>query len=98
MNADKALESRMLPIERVCNLFVYSLFFNINTHPVFPLRRLDRKSEPCEGKTRLLMSSYTYLALGISNPVGTKISRWRLRINSFCANGYLRSVRSYTKV
>ena len=52
----------------------------------FTLRQLDRKSEPCEGKTRLLMSSYTYLALGILNPVGAKLSRWRLGINSFGAN------------
>ena len=26
------------------------------------------------------MSSYTYLALGFSNPVGKKLSRWRLGI------------------
>ena len=57
----------------------------------FPLRRLDRKSEPCEGETRLLMSPYTYLALGISNPVGAKLSRWRLRINFFGTNLDLRT-------
>ena len=77
----------MLLVERGCYLFVDSLFKNI---PVlvfsFPLHRLDRKSEPCEGKTCLLVSSYTYLALGISYPVGTKLSRWRLGINSFGAN------------
>ena len=28
----------------------------------------------------------TYLTLRISNPVGAKLSRWRLRINSFGAN------------
>ena len=61
----------------------------------FPPRWLDRKSEPCEGKTCLLMSSYTYLALGISNPVGAKLSHWRLGINSFGANWDLR--RSYTQ-
>ena len=48
-----------------------------------------------KGKTRFLMSSYTYLALRISNPVGAKLSRWRLRINSFGANRDLR--RSYTQ-
>ena len=61
----------------------------------FPLRRLDRKSEPCEGKTRFLMSLYTYLALRISNPLGAKLSRWRLGINSFGANWDLH--RSYTR-
>ena len=48
-----------------------------------------------KGKTRFLMSSYTYLALRISNPVGAKLSRWRLGINSFGANWDLR--RSYTQ-
>ena len=34
-------------------------FKNIGTRPFFPLRRLDRKSDPCEGETRFLMSWYT---------------------------------------
>ena len=48
-----------------------------------------------KGKTRFLMSSYTYLTLRISNPVGAKLSCWCLVINSFGANGDLR--RSYTQ-
>ena len=48
-----------------------------------------------KGKTLFLMSLYTYLALGISNPVGAKLSRWRLGINYFGANWDLR--RSYTQ-
>ena len=33
-------------------------FKNMGTRPFFPLRRLNRKSEPCEGETRFLMSWY----------------------------------------
>ena len=33
-------------------------FKNIGTHPFFSLSQLDRKSEPCEGETRFLMSWY----------------------------------------
>ena len=58
MNADKALESRMLPVERGCYVFNDSIFKNISTRTFFPLRRLDRKSEPREGETRFLMSCY----------------------------------------
>ena len=52
----------------------------------FPLRRLDRRSEPCKSKTHLFMSLYTYLALRISNHVGAKLSCWRLGTNSLGAN------------
>ena len=47
------------------------------------------------GNTHFFMSSYTYLALGGSIPVGAKISCWRFGINSFGANGDL--CRSYTQ-
>ena len=30
----------------------------IGTRPLFPLRRLNRKSEPCEGEPRFLVSWY----------------------------------------
>ena len=74
-------------VERGCYLFVNSLFKNIPVLVLsFLLRRLDRKSEACEEKICLLMSSYTYLALRISNPVDTKLSCWCLGINSFGTN------------
>ena len=45
------------------------------------------------------MSSYTYLALGISNPIGAKLSRWRLRTNSFGATRiYVEVIRNVTIV
>ena len=53
------------------------------------------KVSPVKGKIHFLMSLYTYLALRISNPVGKKISRWRLGINSFGANWDLS--RNYTQ-
>ena len=46
-----------------------------------------------KGKTRFIVSSYTYLTLGFSNPVGAKFSRWRLGINSFGANGKILCLR-----
>ena len=58
MNIDKALESRMLPVERISYLFVYYLFKNIGTRPVFPLLRPQNKSEPFEEETRFPMSWY----------------------------------------
>ena len=95
MNADKALESRMLPIEQGCYMFVYSLYKNIGTRPVFPLRRLRRKSEPCEEETFFSCLGITYLTIGISNPIGAKLFCWRLGINSFSANWNVR--RSFTQ-
>ena len=60
-----------------------------------PPPRRTEKVNRLKGETRFLMSSYTYLALRISNPVGAKLSRWRLGIISFGANWDLR--RSYTQ-
>ena len=73
------------------------LFKNIYRYSsvLFHLIGLTEKVSRVKEKTRFLMSSYTYLALGISNPVGAKLSRWRLGINSFGASGDLH--RSYTK-
>ena len=62
---------------------------------IFHFVGLTEKVSRVKGKTRFIMSSYTYLALGFSNPVGAKFSRWCLGINSFGANGDL--CRSYTQ-
>ena len=73
---------------RVLNIYRYS---SVLFHFVGSTEKVSR----VKGKTRFILSSYTYLALGFSNPVGAKLSRWRLGINSFGANGNLR--RRYTQ-
>ena len=50
MNEDKALESRMFPIEQVCYLFVYSLFLNWYSSFFFQFLSLEEKVSHVKGK------------------------------------------------
>ena len=60
MNANNALESRLLPKYWGCYLFVCSIFFiNRSTYVFFPLGRLEKKSEPSKEEIRFFVSSYT---------------------------------------
>ena len=61
-------------------------FKNIGTCPFF--RFVGSEEKMSRAKKKLVSSclGITYLAPGISNPVGAKLSRWRLGINSFGAN------------
>ena len=66
------------------------VFKNIGTRPFFPLCQLDRKVSRVKGKLISSCLGITHLALRSLNPVGAKLSRWRLGINSFGANWDLR--------
>ena len=88
--ADKAWEEIMIWIDKCylvwsCKLCLkkkswYSSF-------LFNFARSTEKVSRVKEQLLSFMSLYTYLALVFSNPVGAKLSRWRLGINSFGATG-----------
>ena len=90
MNANKALDPRMLHVQWGCYLFLYSPFKNIRTRPFFHFVGSTKKVSRVKGKHVYSCLGITYLTLRISNPVGAKLSRWRFGINSFGANWDLR--------
>ena len=91
MNSDKALESRILPIQWRCYLFVYSLFFKYQYSHLF-FHFVGSEEKVSRAKRKLVSSclGIIYLMPGISNPVGAKLFLCHLGINFFGANWYLR--------